>query len=63
MCSVSLKNGQKWIDPRDASGLSVDLSTVQQSLIINGLSGSVAIKKPFLSNRKRGGKAEVSQIK
>jgi len=38
---------------RDASGPSVDSSTVGQSLIKNGLHGRVAVKKPFLRKGNR----------
>jgi len=42
---------------RDASGPSVDASTVHWSLIRNGLIGRVAVKEPFLRKGK-GEKAE-----
>lgn len=57
LCETGKKSRQNLAqDLRDAFGPSVNPSTVRWSLIRNGLSGSVTVKKPFLK------KAEVCQI-
>ena len=40
-------------DLRDASGPSVDPSTVGPNLIINGFHGRMAVKKPFIRKGNR----------
>ena len=59
--AVSERNGLKELekssknltqDLKDASRCSVDPSAVDQSLIRNGLHGSMAVKKPFLRKGK-----------
>jgi len=61
---MSLRNEKKDLtqDLRDASGHSVDPSTVGPSLIRNGLHGRVAVKKPFLRKGNREKKAELCQM-
>lgn len=57
LSSVSLKNLEKLdkrrIKEEEASGPSVDASTVHRGVFRNGLSGKVAVKKPFI-NEKTG---------
>jgi len=57
---LSVRNGNKkesskdlTQDLRDASGPSADPSTLNRSLIRNGLHGRVAVKKPFLRKGNR----------